>query len=123
MSGPRRPVKALVIRADRSWELIQIVPELEPMKQVIGGWMQLVTIRQGSMYLDEDGKMKSLPFNTAARGFARRLGWRGADDDLFVGPALVLGPIDGDGDETPVSRHVLSQWDTFRADHGIPDSQ
>lgn len=117
-----KTVEALVIRADRTWEIIQIVPELDPMKEVIGGWMQLVAIRQGSLYLDEEGKMKDLPINAWARGFARRLGWRGADDDLFVGTALILGPIDDEGDDTAVSNHVLIQWEMFRADHGIPDN-
>jgi len=113
----------LVIRADRTWGVIEFVPELEQMTQIVGGWLQMVSTPTGaSIYLDEEGKHKGRPINAWARGFARRLNWRGADDDLFVGDVLFLGPADREGDDTPVPEYVLIQWAKYRADHGIPDT-
>ncbi len=123
MADTKKPVEGLLIRPDRTWEKIQIVPELDPMKTAIGGgWLELTSVRDASIYLDEDGKAKGLPINTLARGFARRLGWAGADGDLFAGTVLILGPVDEEGADTAVTNHTLIQWDRFRADHGVPDN-
>jgi len=61
-----------------------------------------------TMYVNEEGLLKNLPINPRATAFAdHMLGHRGI---LLVGTALILGPGDGDGNDTPVRQAVVDYF-------------
>ncbi len=111
------PIRALVIRPDESWEVIEVLPELDAMIAVVGGYLERVTCRMAAFYLDEDGKTKAQPPNAAATVFARYCGLGLAPDDIMVGTVMVLGSaVSGVGDETPVTDETLDLWTRFAND-------
>lgn len=71
----------------------------------IGGWFQVVRAPHGAyVYLDEEGKLKGLPVNMLATLIAQEVGL----GDWIVGPAVVVGPPDGEGFDTSVPEEFLN---------------
>ena len=68
------------------------------------------------MYVDDEGLLKNLPFNLTATILY------GAHSPI-VGPAVLVGPADGEGYETAVSDNMLENWlkeSGFRKEHPAP---
>jgi hypothetical protein len=61
----------------------------------IGGWLEAAPANgDATIYLDEEGKLKGLPFNQVATSLSSLFG------DVIVGPAVVCGPPDEEGNDT-----------------------
>jgi hypothetical protein len=75
------------------------------LRKVIGGWLEMVSEREWCAFLDEEGKLKGLPANEPATLLAHSLGWRMGD--FLVGTVMFLGPVDEEGESTPVPDVVL----------------
>lgn len=70
-----------------------------------GGWLEgAPTDGSVTLYIDEDGKGKGLPINLLATAFWTHVG--GAEHvlhgDFLVGPVVVVGPPDAEGDDRPI---------------------
>ena len=83
---------AVVLRVDGSCE--QVFPKQPPaftlaeLQGLVGGYLELVALADGSfMLIDEQGKLKGLPYNEQATERARGCLLGG---DCIVGAALVL---------------------------------
>jgi hypothetical protein len=82
---------------------------LPMMQHIVGGYIELRTTPAGnSMYLNEEGKLKMLPYNPLATALS------GLQGDFIVGTVLLLGPPDGEGDDTDLPQDVI---DALRSIH------
>jgi hypothetical protein len=83
----------------------------EEIKDALGGaWLEAApTDGTVTLYIDTDGKAKMLPINLLATAFWTHVG--GAEcvlrGDFLVGPVVVCGPPDPEGDDTAVPAAVV----------------
>lgn len=83
-------MRALKKNPGEVWKVIEIENDLQALQEAVGGYIEAVTIAEDCCILvDEEGRLKGLPYNTTICGY-----------DL-VGPALLVG-VDGE-DFTDVS--------------------
>lgn len=68
--------------------------ELSVLQAAVGGYLELVphSIPNFTVFCDEHGKMKKKKYNELATTIF------GPPGDMIVGPIVVLGPVDEDGD-------------------------
>lgn len=100
-------IKAVIVECDDTVQVTEIEYSLESMQSVVGGPIQGVFRETVTVYVDEEGRLKDLPFNPYATAFAQdvlRLG-----QPLF-GTALLLGPDDGEGNDTDVRPEVVDYF-------------
>jgi len=79
----------------------------EVMKETVGGYIELVSLKLADMFINEDGKMYDLPTNARAT----QLAWVDgaiAYDDTIVGDAIVFGKSNEVGDETGITPEFRS---------------
>lgn len=70
---------------------------VDELHALIGGDFQVVSLLNGRfMYLDEEGKLKDLPFNLTATVMSRGVL---ADDDIIVGDVVVCDRLEAGYDE------------------------
>lgn len=107
-------ITALVIDPDGTVTLGPITPTLDGIKAALGGgWLEPITPSTGRFgswtgYVDEDGKIKGLPYNPVATEFAHRLTWAGLTfGDFLVGPLVIVGGPDRDGNDTDLPPEVI----------------
>lgn len=65
-----------------------------------GGWIQAISIGKNYMYMDEEGKLKGLPYNHLATMIARPVLF--PDDDIR-GDAVICGPGDSEGEHLDIA--------------------
>ena len=100
-------ITAIVIPVDpgQPIRLQQIEPtDLDAYQQIIGGNLQIISLDRppAAMYLNEEGKLNGMRVNHRATALAwvHNSDFRG--NDVIVGPALIVGPADREGDDTSV---------------------
>lgn len=69
---------------------------------VVGGWIELVRLEFGDMYINEEGKIDGLPVNARASQLAWTQGAI-AEDDCIVGNAILFGKGNEFGEETSIT--------------------
>lgn len=102
-------IRVLLIPTDADPEIREIVPSLEVLKSLVGGWLENVTLTPDAhMYVNDEGKILGLPINKVATLLVRyfRTGW----PDVIAGPAVVLGTVP-DGEEGPCPQEILALFD------------
>lgn len=100
-------LRALIVEPDGTVRATEIENSLAAFQAVVGGYIEGVFGNVATIYVDEEGLLRSLPFNPQATYFADRiLGHRVA----LVGTALILGPSDGDGSDTHVRQSVVNHF-------------
>jgi hypothetical protein len=91
-------MKAVVLPVEGEPHEIEVA-SWETLGEAVGGWIEIAPT-PGSpfvMYVNEEGKISGLPFNTRADRLANRYrDWR----DPLVGPAVLVGPPTPAGDDT-----------------------
>jgi len=83
-------------------------PTYDDLNAAVGGYLEGVPTRDASgaldegytAYCNEEGKLKRLPHNPAATRFTRIAG------DVLVGPVVIVGPPDDEGDDTPMPADI-----------------
>lgn len=103
-------MRALFIEAVNGFETATWIGDLsddmrERLRQMqahVGGWIEAVSLDGGTMYINEEGKLRGLPFNWVATEVATVHGAIARNRDLIVGNAIVLGPTDDNGDDTAI---------------------
>lgn len=96
--------RALIVASDGHAYVSSIATDLRTLQQLVGGWLESVTVDDWHAYVDEEGKLKGSPVNRAADALAFVLGWR--TGDLLCGPAVFLGH-DDEGEEDDVPERVI----------------
>src|SRR5262245_17415341 len=92
-------IQAVIVDFDGTIRHTEIEHSLESFQAVVGGYIEAVIGEWGTVYVDEEGLLKRLPINEFATLYARRFLNRPVE--LF-GTALILGPPDSQGNDTPV---------------------
>lgn len=85
--------KAIVIHADGKSEVKEL-PDYDSIKAELGGgWLEAVTLGEGAMaYVDEEGKLKDLPYNDKATQFCHENRFI-FSDDFIVGTFIIFGTL------------------------------
>jgi len=102
-------MRALLIEI-RSTEIVD-VPEdpmgaLTYLKDLVGGWIESIPMPMNChAFINEEGKLIGLPINPLATTLYN-LAVHGSD--MVAGNAVVFGPPNEDGDETPVTDEFLT---------------
>lgn len=97
---------------DESPYLTRLVPDLDTMTALIGGYLQALPVGRGAtMYLHEEGKYVGLSINRHANVLVRDLGVGLAPDDFIVGQVVITGNYDAagnmDGNDHDVPKAIL----------------
>jgi hypothetical protein len=72
------------------------VQSLDDYQSAVGGDIEALELSGGAtMYLNDAGKLDGLPLNPRATQLSHLM-----PRDWIVGPVLILGPVDGNGDDT-----------------------
>lgn len=103
----------IIIRADKTVSF-RTVESLRDMQMIVGGLIEPITLSEGSsMYVNEEGIIHGLPFNSIASDLLimhARGTWHSAVGlPEVLGDVIVVGPLDGDGNDTHVTPQVHKQ--------------
>lgn len=110
-------ITVLLVPADGPVQARQIEPTLEVLQALVGGPIELIDLGHGLYaYVNEEGKLDGLRVNHAANEIARQRNaaayrW----GDVLVGSMVIVGPIDGEGDDTSVPSDVVEALTGFEA--------
>ena len=62
-------------------------PSLSDAQKFVGGWVEVVRVKDGILIIDEEGKLKDKPVNeVASKMYADKYG----DEDIIVGDAIYI---------------------------------
>ncbi|WP_051442084.1 DUF3846 domain-containing protein [Arthrobacter sp. H14] len=99
-------MKAAIIPADTAEpiRIEDIEPTLELLQGIVGGYIECIGVRgkDMNMYLNEEGKIQRLPINERATRIAAMTGSI-RYFDAICGAAVIVGPFDDDGGDTPLT--------------------
>lgn len=108
-------MKALFVPAHGNPRAVDLPDEssghLQALQGYVGGWIEYVPTRQDvTLYCNEEGKIAGLPVNqTATKAFGQEI-----NPDYLVGDVIVIGPIDGEGENTSLDVDVwlsyVQEW-------------
>lgn len=94
-------MKGVKITTDKQLSWVD-VNELADYQAVVGGYIERVELEDGcSLWLNEEGKLNRLPFNSIATDIALP---RLMFGDTIVGDVVILGPDDGEGNDTDLDQ-------------------
>jgi uncharacterized protein DUF3846 len=101
-------MRGLKISTDGTVEAVE-VSSLKDYQAIVGGYIELVYLDDGVMYVNEEGKLLDLPYNAIATEVSSLV------FDVIMGDALVLGPGDDEGNDTPVTDAQIARVASFTA--------
>jgi hypothetical protein len=78
--------------------------DLAAYQALVGGYVEPVNLDNpaGSMYINEEGKLLRLPVNMQATYVEWAHNELMRNEDIVMGNAFILGPVDGNGEDTSV---------------------
>lgn len=100
-------LKAVIVHPDGTVNHTEIESDLRAFQGVVGGYIEGVYGRVGTIYVNEEGLVHGLPFNAHATIFAQRVL---SVPVHLVGPALIVGPADTEGNDTDVRPAVVDYF-------------
>lgn len=100
-------IRALIVDPDGTFRDTEIENDLRSFQAVVGGYIEGVFGNVATIYVNEEGLLRSLPHNSLATLFANRI--LGMPVQLF-GTALILGTGDGEGSDTHVRQSVVDYY-------------
>jgi hypothetical protein len=101
-------IKAVIVDTDGTVRHTDIESSLGAFQAVVGGYIEGVINSVATMYVNEEGILRRLPFNYVASMFANNL--LGRQGMQLFGPALILGPPDDEGNDTDVRPAVVEYF-------------
>lgn len=125
MSNQRR-VRAVIIPAevDKPASIEDILPDAATLQRLVGGWIEAINGDDWTAFVNEEGKLDMLPINQAGNRILGVLEWDAIGLDVVVGPLVILGPADSNGDETGITDAVLAKiLDWYRANGTVTTHQ
>jgi len=100
-------IRAVIVDPDGTVRDTEIDNSLGSFQGVVDGYIEGVFGNVAMMYVNEEGLLKQLPFNPLATLFAQQILGAGV---YLHGTALILGPGDGEGNDTPVRQSVVDYF-------------
>lgn len=83
--------------------------DLKALQTFVGGWVEVVALKNATMYVNEEGLIHGLPRNDLATEIAHRYG-RLPKSDHIVGDVVIVGPADPEtGHDTDLPESVQSK--------------
>jgi len=80
----------------------------------VGGYLESVTLLDSILLINEEGKLQNLPYNKVASELFHTINTQ----DIIVGNAVLVGPVDEDGNFTSLSNSKISEvmdiWETVK---------
>jgi hypothetical protein len=107
--------RAVVVNTDGTTETIDLSAssELSALQGAVGGWVQVIEINNNlAMWLNEEGKLESLPHNRVAQWY-----WDmafGADTDYIVGNVVFTGGLDREGETLGLTEEQVASLTNVR---------
>ena len=100
-------IEAVVVQPTGDFDKVTLDASLEAYQQIVGGLIEGVFGYDFVMYVNEEGLIHGLPYNELASVFASTA----LDRTLhLVGPAIILGAGDSEGNDTSVHQSVLDYY-------------
>ena len=100
-------LKAVIVDPDGTVRKADVEDTLAAFQAVVGGYIEPVCGVNTTIYVNEEGLIMGLPYNDAASLFAQRVLGLGV---MLHGTALILGPADGEGNDTHVHPSVVDYY-------------
>jgi hypothetical protein len=100
-------IRAVIVDPDGTVRDTEIGSDLASFQAVVGGYIEGVLGNVATMYVNEEGLLRALPPNPLATQFAQFILGRNV---VLVGTALILGPPDDVGNDTPVRQTVVDYF-------------
>lgn len=98
--------KALLVSVDGSVKSIT-VNSLKDLQSHVGGYIEglPIVVKDHSLYVNEEGKLRGLPRNKRALEIAKQFGANLAPEDFIVGNMIIVG-LNDKGEDVDVSESV-----------------
>ena len=100
-------IRAVIVDPDGTFRDTEIGSDLASFQAVVGGYIEGVLGNVATMYVNEEGLLRALPANPIATQFAQFILGRNV---ILYGTALILGPPDDEGNDTPVRQTVVDYF-------------
>jgi hypothetical protein len=100
-------IRALIVEPEGTFRDTEIETELGSFQAVVDGYIEGVFGSVATIYVNEEGLLMRLPHNPLATLFAQRILGAGV---VLHGTALIVGPGDGEGNDTPVRQTVVDYF-------------
>ena len=97
---------------------VEVIPFVENQLKTLqdavgGGYVEAITLADDLvLWVNEDGKMKQMPFNQAATSIFVK---HGRGSDFIAGPVVFTGGTDENGDTLGISETQIQQIRTYAA--------
>lgn len=96
--------RVVIVDPDGTVRDTEIGDDLGAYQAVVGGYIEGVFGNVATIYVNEEGLLLHLPHNPLATYFAQFILGRNVS---LHGTALIVGPGDGEGNDTPVRQTVV----------------
>ena len=109
-------MKSLVIGQDQDGRFVPTrteITEYDELNSALGGWIEAVpTNATVTIWCNEEGKLKGLPYNDPAMELWKRVDEFGCipAGDYVAGPIVVQGPVDDEGEATDCPDWVFEMF-------------
>lgn len=100
-------LKVLIIDPDGTVQNTEIENDFRSFQAVVGGYIEGIFGNVGTIYVNEEGLLRSLPFNPEATLFAKRIF---DQQHYLVGTVMIVGPADTEGNDTDVRPAVVDYF-------------
>lgn len=106
-SGEQLHIDGFIIPADAAFPIQHTeVPHngLGTYQEIVGGHIEAIDLvmPEATFYIDEEGKLKDKPVNLRATAILWVHNPAYRKQDVIVGDAFLVGPVDENGDDTPI---------------------
>lgn len=119
MTESNKQVKCVVLETDGTARVDSFSQEsgLNKLQEWVGGHIEAIgghahaMVKDGDpgwvCYINEEGKLRRMPPNNDATIAWATFGWMGRVGDFCAGPAVFVGPPEGEGYDTDVPKFIL----------------
>ena len=104
--------RVIVINTDNTYEVLEVDATLAFLQGKVGGWIEAADFDGGTIFVNEEGKLIGLEPNA----LASNLWWNRNPASLashLNGTAVVMGPVDSEGDTTSVTQDTVDMVTTL----------
>ena len=99
--------KAIRVDVDGTYTILAD-NQYETLREGVGGWIEHVALsRTLGFYCNEEGKIHGLPYNEF--GTELMAAYFGFESDVIVGPIVLVGGVDEEGDHLDLDDTVVAE--------------
>ena len=111
-------MRTIVLKPGEQGEIVDLPDDMESqvmkLQEIVGGWIEHVALPHNhNGFINEEGKLKGLPWNHFATEL-RRLAHRLSPSETIVGPVVIVGPVDSNGDHSSVTDEFIEYLKRLR---------